>query len=230
MAIPKSESELVIWLKNFAQTLATHGPTLGITPAEIASVQADAAMFEFLVADSIPTHKANLDARYSYKNLIKNGPLGAPGGDPPPDLPKGVAPATVAPGLLPRLRQLIQRIKNTSTYTPAIGDDLGITGTDEGNGSDPINSKPTAKVTALPLHQVQIDFTKSGFDGVWIESRRQGETGWTFLAIDMHTPYLDTRAPLQADAPEQREYRLRFYDNDTPTGQWSDTINTTTTP
>lgn len=230
MPIPKSEPELVIWLKNFAKNFSTHGPTLGFTAAEIAAVQADAEMFEYLVADSLPAYKAHLDARYSYKNTIKNGPIGTPGGAPPPAPTVGAAPATVAPGILPRLRQLVQRIKIAPNYTTDIGDTLGITGKDEGNAPDPNTAKPTAKVTALPLNQVRIDFVKSGFDGVWIESRRQNETDWTFLAIDLYTPYLDTRAPAQGSSPEQREYRLRFYDNDAPTGQWSDTINVTTTP
>jgi hypothetical protein len=230
MSIPRTEPELVIWLKNFAQTFATHAPTLGFTAAEVASVQADAAMLDYLVSDSIPTYKANLDARYSYKNLIKNGPMGAPGGNPPPDPPKATAPATVQPGVLPRLRQLINRIKNAPAYTEDIGDDLGITGTDEGNAADPNTAKPTAKVTVLPGSQVRIDFVKSGYDGVWIESRRKNEADWSFLAIDLHSPYLDARPPMQPGTPEQREYRLRFYDNDAPTGQWSDIIVVTTMP
>jgi hypothetical protein len=230
MTIPKSEPELVIWLKNFAQAFAIHGPTLGFTAAEIAAVQADATMFDYLVGDTIPTCKANLDARYSYKNLIKSGPLGSPGGAPPAAPVLGTPPATVAPGIMPRLRQLIQRIKNTSNYTQDIGDDLGITGKDDGNTVDPATAKPLAKAIALTGHQVRLEFKKSIFDGVYIESRRQGETDWTFLGIDLYSPFVDARPPAQAGTPEVREYRLRFYDADAPTGQWSDIISVTTIP
>lgn len=230
MTIPKSEPELVIWLKNFAQAFATHGPTLGFTAAEIAAVQSDATMFEYLVGDSIPARKANLDAHYSYKNLIKNGPIGSTGGAPPPAPTIGAPPATVAPGILPRLRQLIQRIKTSPAYTADIGQELGITGKDDGNAVDTSTAKPTAKAISLPGYQVRIEFTKSVFDGVYIESRRQGEGGWTFLGIDLYSPFVDTRPPAQAGTPEVREYRLRFYDADAPIGQWSDTISVTTIP
>jgi hypothetical protein len=228
MSIPRTEPELVIWLKNFAQSFGTHAPTLGFTAAEVAAVQADAAMLDYLVSDSLPAYKANLDARYSYKNLIKNGPAGSPGGAPPPAPTVGVAPATVAPGILPRLRQLVQRIKNAPAYTADIGEALGITGKDDGNAVDPATAKPTARAIALPGGQVRIEFNKSIFDGVYIESRRQGESGWTFIGIDLYSPFIDARPPLQAGTPEVREYRLRFYDADAPIGQWSDTISVTT--
>lgn len=230
MSIPRTEPELVIWLKNFAQTFSTHAPALGFNAGEVAGVEADSAMLDYLVSESIPTFRANLDARYSYKNLIKNGPMGATGGDPPIDPPKGTAPTTVTPGVLPRLRQLVQRIKNAPAYTEDIGDDLGITGTDDGNAVDPSTAKPTAKAVSLPGHQVRLDFVKSTFDGVWIESKRKGDADWSFLGIDLHSPYVDTRPPAQPATPETREYRLRYYDADAPTGQWSDTISATTIP
>lgn len=231
MAIPRSEPEFAIWLKNFTQNFAVHGPALGFTAAEIAAVQADAAMLDYLITDLIPTYKSGLDARYSYKNLIKDGPVGAPGGGPPPTPALGAAPATVAPGVLPRLRQLIQRIRYAPGYTEDIGKDLGIADEkDGGNLVDIDTAKPTAKATALPGHIVRIEFNKQRFDGVWIESRRKGDADWLPLGVDLYSPYMDTRPPVQPGTPEVREYRLRFYDNDAPVGEWSDIISVTTTP
>jgi hypothetical protein len=230
MAIPKGEAQLVIWMKTFAQAFATRGPALGFTAAEVAAVQADAAMLDYIISDMIPTSKAGLDARYSYKDLMKNGPLGSPGGALPTTPATGTPPALVAPGILPRLRQLIARIKAAPAYTADIGDDLGITGKDDGNTVDPTTAKPTFKAVVLPLHQVRLDFIKGGFDGVWIESKRTGEPNWSFLGIDLSSPYLDARQPAQAGTPETREYRMRYYDNDAPVGQWSDIITVTTMP
>lgn len=230
MSIPKGEPELSIWLKNFAQGFATHGPALGFTAAEVAAVQADAAMLDYLISDLIPTYKSGLDARYSYKNLIKNGPAGAPGGAPPPAPSTGAAPATVAPGVLPRLRQLVQRIRYAPGYTEDIGKDLGIEDEEGSNAVDTDTAKPTAKATALPNHHVRIEFNKRRFDGVWIESRRKGDADWIPLGVDLYSPYMDTRPPAQAGTPEVREYRLRFYEGDAPIGEWSDIISITTTP
>jgi hypothetical protein len=230
MSIPKAEADLVIWLNNFSQAFATHGPALGFSDAEVAAVEADAAMLAYLVSDLIPALKSSLDANYSYKNLIKNGPAGAAGGGPPSTHAPGAAPATVAPGILPRIRQLVQRIRNTPGYTEVVGRNLGITGVDAGETPDTTLVKPTARAIALPGSQVRIEFNKRGFDGVYIESRRKGDTAWTPLGIDLYSPFMDTRAPAQADAPEAREYRLRYYDNDAPTGEWSDIITAITTP
>lgn len=230
MAIPRTESTLVIWLKTFTQGFTTHGPALNFTASEIAAVQADAAMLEYLITDLIPSYKSAIDARYSYKDLIKNGPAGAPGGAPPPAPVMGAAPATVAPGVLPRLRQLIQRIRYAPGYTEDIGKELGIEDEGGGNEVDMDTVKPTAKATALTGHQVRITFDKRRFDGVWIESRRKGDADWTPLGVDLYSPYLDARAPVQASTPEIREYRLRFYDGDAPVGQWSDIISVTTIP
>jgi hypothetical protein len=230
MSIPRTEPALAIWLKNFGQAFAVHGPTLGFTAAEVAAVEADVAMLQYVISDLVPNFKSGLEARYSYKELIKNGPVGAPTSAPPPLPATGAAPATVAPGVMPRLRLIIQHIKSAPAYTTEIGDDLGITGKGEGDEVDTDTAKPKLKATALTGHVVRVEFNKSIFDGVWIESKRKGDADWMPLGIDLHSPYIDTRPPAQAGTPEAREYRARFYDNDMPTGAWSDSVSVTTIP
>ena len=230
MSIPRTEPALVIWFKNFSQSFGVHGPALGFTAAEVSSVQADAAMLDYLISDVIPTFKSGLDARYGFKELIKNGPLGAVGGTLPPLPATGTAPPVVAPGVIPRLRQLINRIRNSSGYTEDIGADLGITGKGDGNEVDVDSAKPKLKAIALTGSVVRIEFNKSIFDGVWIESKRKEDANWIALGLDLHSPYVDTRPPTEAGAPEVREYRARFYDADAPTGAWSDTVSVTTMP
>jgi hypothetical protein len=230
MSYPKADAEFVIWYKNFAQKFAAHAPALGFTAADVSAVQADGAMLDFLISDLLPTYQAALQARTSYKNLIKDGPLGTQGGDPPAAPSLGTAPATVAPGVVPRLRQLIKRIKSAPNYTQSIGQDLDITGAEGNAPGDVEKAKPAAKGFALPGSQVRIEFKKSGFDGVFIECRRKGETDWTKLGIDLFSPFIDARPPLEAGVPEVREYRLRFLLRDEAVGEWSDIISVITTP
>ncbi|HEX8495148.1 MAG TPA: hypothetical protein VF658_20070 [Pyrinomonadaceae bacterium] len=218
MSLPRSDAELVIWFRNFAQHFNTHAARLGFTPAEVLAVQADAAMLEYLIADLIPSFQAGLQARTVYKNLIKNGPVGAPGGDPPAAPVFNPAPVTVAPGILPRVRKLIQRIKASPNYTDDIGSDLDTIGVDTSGPDAETIAKPTAKATALPNSEVRIDFNKRGFDGVLIESRRTGEEGWMRLGTDNYSPYTDSRPPVQAGHAEVREYRLRFMLRDEAVG------------
>jgi hypothetical protein len=227
MAFPRADNDFVVWFNQFAQAFAVHGQGLGFSADEIAAVQKDAAMFNYLVGELLPTYRAAMQTRTSYKNLIKDGPIGEPGGSVPAPPPASVPPATVEPGIVPRLRQMIQRILAAPKYTEAIGQELDIVGGEEA-AIDRATAKPTAKAVALPGNEVRIEFVKANFDGVLIEGRRSGESDWSALGTDNYSPYLDSRAPLAGGKPEIREYRLRYLLKDEPLGEWSDTISAST--
>lgn len=231
MGFPRGDTDLMVWLNNFAEKFATHAPTLGFTAAEVTAVQDDAAMMQFLVGDLLPGFKAALQARTAYKNLIVDGPIGEKGGDVPPP-PTTAAPSKpVEPGIIPRLSKLIKRILAAPAYTQAIGEDLDIIETEGGSSLvDEASAKPTAKAVALPKNEVRVEFSKGGFDGVLIESRRKGDGDWASLATDRFSPYVDSRPPVMPGTPEVREYRLRYLKRDEPVGEWSDIISATTAP
>src|SRR5437868_7956547 len=149
MPIPRTDNELMVWLNNFSTAFASHATALGFTAADVNSAQADAAMLDFLVGDLVPTYKSALQARTSYKSLLINGPVGSPGGDLPPAPVTAAAPASVAPGILPRLRLLVQRIQAAPGYTEAIGQNLGIVGQPPPAPIPAALAKPTPRVTAL---------------------------------------------------------------------------------
>ena len=67
----------MVWLNNFSTSFASHAAALGFTDANVNSVKADATMLNFLVGDLVPTYKAALQARTSYKSLLMTGPLGS---------------------------------------------------------------------------------------------------------------------------------------------------------
>ena len=231
MSFPKTDSELVIWLNNFANVFETHAETLGFTTAEVTALRNDAAMFSYMVTDVLPTHKAAVQSRVAYKKLIKNGPLGEMGGPPPPPPAVGAVPTLVAPGIIPRLRQLIQRIQLSPAYNPALGMELGIVAPGNGGASVPVTSpKPKAKAVPLPNGLVRVDFVKARFSGVIVEGRHPGQTEWAPLGTQIHSPYVDTRPPLTPGNAEMREYRLRYLQRDQPLGDYSDIISASTTP
>jgi hypothetical protein len=231
MGFPRTDPELAIWLNNFTTVFEAHATSLGFTAADVNALSADTAMFNYLVGDVLPTYKAALQSRTAYKSLIKDGPLGEPGGPPPPAPTVGGAPAAVAPGIVPRLRTLIQRIQLAPGYNQAVGLELGIATPGDGGASAPAAPpKPTAKAVALPNSQIQIDFVKGAFTGVLIEGRRTGDTEWAPLGTDNFSPYVDTRPPLTPGRAEVREYRLRYLDRDEPAGDFSDIISASTTP
>ena len=152
----------------------------------------------------------------AYNKLVLNGT--SPGGATVP-VPVSSTfaspPAIRPPGVLTRLFNQVGRIKLSTAYTDSIGQSLQIVGT-------PITTAHpfpdfTATVTqGAAQQQVQLNFTKFGHNGVWIESRRNAGP-WEFLAIDTVKPYTDDRPLLVPGTAETREYRLRWWDN----GDWS---------
>jgi hypothetical protein len=93
--------------------------------------------------------------------------------------------------------------KNSEAYTPEIGSDLGIVGTDD--DFNPATFKTTLKLTNF-MGYVQIEFKKEKTDGVRIYARLQGQAEWTFLALDTRSPYIDNRPLTTPGVAETREY------------------------
>lgn len=223
--LPQTDPERVTWFNNFALKLPTHATVLGVAASEVTTIQHDAAMLDHLIAKRLPALRSAQQQQTAYKNLIADGPLGAPVADPPALPALSASPVTVPPGVLPRLRALVQRIKNTTSYTEVIGVDLGIIGADTSTSETP---KPTFKTVAQPGHEVRLDWVKGRLDGVMIQGRRPGEATWTDLGVDHFSPFVDTRKPADPAHPEAREYRLRYLSRDEPTGDWSDVVTIST--
>jgi hypothetical protein len=216
-----SQAELPAWFSNLAAKLPIHQTALGLTQAEVDQVTADSAIVQLSI-DGVTSMKDHLKAWVDFKNLELHGPVG----EPTPVIPYPTTPAgtPVAPGIIARTRDLVTRIKAAAAYTDVIGEELRVIGSEE---TPPAEIKPQCSVEPQPNFQTQISFVKGSYDGVTIESQRGSETVWTQIGIDLHSPYIDTRAPLAAGQPEERRYRLRYIDNDVPVGVYSDTITAT---
>lgn len=231
MAIPRTDTELALWLTSFSTTFAMHATALGFTAADVSAVSADAAMLNYVVGELLPTYKSAFQARTAFKNRMMSGPVTAAAAPLPPLPATGTAPAAVPPGILPRLRNLVQRIQLSPGYTAEIGLDLGITEPGGGGSPSPDSPpKPSVKARSTGPGTVQIDFSKERFDGVLVESLREGDDGWQPLGLDSYSPYIDDRPPKVAGKPETRQYRVRYMLRDQPTGEWSDIVTTTFVP
>src|SRR5487761_2142816 len=121
---PQKDKDSVPWLKNLAGKLPLHKTTLGLTDAEVASVGADAQMWEWMV-NWCEAMRSRAQSITAYKNQLRNGPAGpvtAPPGSPDP----GPPPSPVAFDIFGRLGMLVQRLKNHPNYTENIGRDLNV--------------------------------------------------------------------------------------------------------
>ena len=81
------------------------------------------------------------------------------------------------------------------------------------------------KVTNLP-DRVILDWIKGLLDGVIIESSYDN-INWVEIGKDMSSPFEDTRKNKVAHTPETRYYRLRYFKNDRPVGQYCDVVKVT---
>lgn len=235
--VPINEAELLLWLSNFSKKLPNYLPTLLLPPAEIEESLGDVEYLMYLLKDLLPTGRRTLAATVEFKNLIKNGeaseklPETLPWVTPAPQF-SGVPPK---PGVMGRLRKLVQNIKTRPGYTETIGQDLNIvTGeADSGGGA----TVPTLTLISTSAGAVTLGWNKSGWTGVKIQSRSSGAGGgaaaamvWQDLGIDLYSPFVDTRPLTVAGQPESREYRACYLDGDTPQADWSQALTLTVTP
>ncbi len=123
--IPTGDSDKVVWLSNFTTKMGLYATQLGVTTAELSSLQKDNAYFSYLIS-MMEVYRQNLLNLSSYKNMLKHA-VGQQHIGTLPVLPNlGTAPPSVPEGVFDRVSKLVTRVKASLNYTDAIGNDLGI--------------------------------------------------------------------------------------------------------
>ena len=222
--IPTSDRGKADFLENLAAKLGGYATLLGLTPAEVASVQADAAMFN-CVLDMQEAYKTFKKDLTKFKDTLRDGdpdPLGpfpANPALPPP-------PAPVDKNIFGRTRSLVTRIKAAAAYNKAIGEDLGIVG-DE-HVIDIPNLKPELKGRVEAGRPV-INWTKGPADALDIYVDRLDGAGFVFLVTSLKPNYID-KFPFPAGTLSVvYDYKAIYRIDDKQVGQFSDPIRVTVT-
>jgi len=197
--LPQLVDVLDTWLGNFAAKLAIHAAALGLAPAVVTAITTAITNFR-------ATYTAQVAAEATFKNAAqltrtqKEVLISGTGG----------------------IRDLVQIIKHTSTYTLNIGEDLGIELDEMAVDKDTI--KPTLLLFKLIDKKIRISFKKGIADGVIIKCRRATETEFTFLAKVIQSPHIDDPPNLTA-MPEQRDYVADYFIGNAPVGLESDVVS-----
>lgn len=217
---PKTIAAQVLWLHQFARNLSQLDQTYGLTPEEIALGTADALWLAHVVGSWRTALRALTRSGPAFIELAQTGSgteplmlpeLGAPA------LPAGVEPRPA--GALNRVFKLVRRLKINRNFLQTHGSQFAVV-TLPDSAEHPV---PTFKirVKAGPGNQhVIIRYSKHGRDGVVIESRRAGGD-WEQLRIHMASLFEDKRPLLTPGQPELRDYRLRYFEDAHPTGDWT---------
>jgi hypothetical protein len=227
---PSRLADQVPWLITFANGMPLQGPICHVIPADVTAAVADAKWASYVLSSWLSEVRAFSPSATEAVDEVLTGSgastIVMPGFNPPPPVDPAVVPQK--PGVLNRIFALVAKMKNDAGYSAIVGETLGIIGPED------TASHATPKFSATPQQgsgtgAVKITFFKYGHMGVYIESRR-GTGAWEFLAIDTESPYVDERPLLVAGQPEQREYRMRFWDKGTPNGDWTDVQKVTVSP
>lgn len=223
--LPTSEGDREVYIENLFAKVPPEQLTLGLSAGDMVRLEAAAANFDYIrsVAAQVTDTK---DAFFDWKNSMFNGPLD--GTFNPPVFPVVVLPELGAPGIIPWIRQLVQRIKNSPNYTQQMGEDFGFITSDPAS-IVPADIVPTITLKALTFGRVEIKFSKQGLDGIRIDWRPKGEQDWQLADKYTSSPAIH-EAPSPEGKPEAREYRGILLKKNEAVSQFSDIVSVTTTP
>lgn len=209
-----------IWARRFLDNLEEHGPGCGLSPEVIVSCQADLRYYIWLLEEWYPAMQEFFKTATAYKSNMGKKTSSVDLTRPTPPVFTDI-PATRPPDLLSRVIAVVNQIRNAPGYNHEIvGKALGIVpvaATDSGHLA------PTFRIIirrGVDRIVVELIFCKYGHVAVYIECRINGGA-WEFLAIDDAKPHVDERPLRTANVPEIREYRMRFFDQGVPNGEWS---------
>ncbi|MBI5684705.1 MAG: hypothetical protein HZC54_06465 [Verrucomicrobia bacterium] len=201
--IPRSDDGLSRWLDQFLSAATDNATALGLSPAELTELGTKITNFKNGLANCT-SKEAAAKAATSEKNNARTL-------------------------ILDMVRTLAKRFALLATYTDALGRLLGLIApaSGGGEGAPPPESKPVGKGRALRdfVGEISYEKDKGRAKAVSVYSRRGTETEFTLIGMDVHSPYLDNRAPLVPGKPETREYQLVYRDkNEQEYGVPSDII------
>lgn len=116
-------------------------------------------------------------------------------------------------------RPVIKRLKTHSSYSPVIGEKLGLIASKP--QVVPSAIKPTISAT-VQMGLIRIRVQRNGAETAEVFTRLAGQAHWTGLGRITRATYDDLRPLAQAGVPEIREYMAIGYIGDQQVGQPSD--------
>ena len=199
-AVPKTQDAYLKWHDNLKKNVTA--ATTGCTADDVT----------MLAADNADLH-AKMDAAASADNADRAAHA---------EWTQSIGASTA------NARALAQRVKKSAGYTTAIGDTLGIEGVED--SVDMTQQAPVLDINEKSGGVVEVGFNKMSAEGVHIYSQRDGDAGYTLLASETHSPYVDNRPLATAGKPETRQYKAVFFLGKSEIGLESDVAEATARP
>jgi hypothetical protein len=228
---PQNLADQVLWWANFATQFAAIGLGLGFTAGEIAAVQDDNSVMQFL-AQTREAVEAYVKAIRQYTNDIRELPIGEPTPAFPAD-PSFTLPNVVATGINQRLDELVDRVLAAPGYTNEIGALLGIipTGPTGPGANTPVDElKPVIKTSqSFSDYKFTVNVTRLGQSGYKVQIQRDGGE-WIDAGFATTNPLVITVTPTDPGKPERIMVRAILLNQNQPVGEPSDPTYVTVNP
>ena len=230
---PTRVGDQVAWLINFAEKLPGYEAALSLQPAFVDAVAASSKYAAYVLGTWLPEVRNFGPTASAAVDLLMNG--SGPSAIPlpvfaPPALPTGVV--AVPLGVLPRVFDFVQVIKNSPGFNEEIAQVLGIATPPVATPNVATTQAPAIKcmlVDGTHNEAVNLGYQKLGHTAVYVECQRNNGA-WEFVATATTIPYHDDRPLLVANTPEVRKYRMRYWDKDAAASDWSDIATITVGP
>jgi hypothetical protein len=198
--LPKTQDAYVKWHDNLNANVTATTP--GCTAADVTMLAADNVALHAKMTTSTTADNASKAAHTDLNNAIADSQADA--------------------------RALAKRIKVSTGYTAVLGDQLQIEGVED--SVDMTQQSPALDTNAKAGGVVEVGFNKMSAEGVHLYSQRDGDAGYTLLASETHSPYVDNRPLATAGKPETRKYKAVFFLGKSEIGLESDAAEATARP
>ena len=198
--MPNQQAQYALWHDNIKTTATVAVP--GVTAADVTAIAADNAAIHAKLTVANAADKAASSAHADLNAAIATSKTHA--------------------------RPMIKNVKNNAAYTVPQGKLMGIEGPDD--PTDMTHEAPSLNANPKTSGVVEVGFNKMLAEGVHVQSMRDGDAGFTFLASETHSPYVDNRPLLVAGKPETRHYRAVFFIGKAEIGLMSDVVSIVAQP
>ena len=198
--LPKTQDAYVKWHDNLEASVTATTP--GCTAADVTMLAADNAALHAKMTATTTADTASKAAHTDLNNAIAGSQADA--------------------------RALAKRIKVSTGYTTVLGDQLQIEGVED--SVDMTQQAPVLDTSAKAGGVVEVGFNKMSAEGIHLYSQRDGDAGYSLLASETHSPYVDNRPLATAGKPETRKYKAVFFLGKSEIGLESDVAEATARP
>ena len=181
---------------NLSTQLATHGPALGLLPAQVAAAQA-ACTAQIACIDATVAAEAGLQARLEAEADQRKRTDAT--------LREQLGDWKRLPGWTAETAAALQAVSITPSFTADA-------------------YKPAYKVRIVG-GEIRLDWKKKGVDAMYIYSRLRGQAEWVRIAVSTAASFVDQRPLAHAGVAETREYLLRGAIHDQAIGLDSDILS-----